>query len=191
METDPAILRRAIEGDDRAMRLLWNQHAPQVEAVVRRLAGDPELAKDIAQEVWVQIFRALPSFRGEAQFATWIHRIAINRTLNVMRRVRRLALLETELEPSTASVEPDTEHRLLAESITVAVRQLPAGARAVFLLHDVDGFTHEEIAAELGISVGGSKSQLFKARARLRRLLAPLLDAREVSMDKDRRYATP
>jgi RNA polymerase sigma-70 factor (ECF subfamily) len=176
METDPAILRRAAAGDDRAMRLLWNQHAPQVEAVVRRLAADPELAKDIAQEVWIQIFRALPSFRGEAQFGTWIHRIAINRTLNAMRRVRRLAVLETDLEPGTAQVEQETEHRLLAQTIADAVRQLPSGARTVFLLHDVEGFTHEEIAAELGITTGGSKSQLFKARARLRRLLSPQID---------------
>jgi len=158
------------------MRLIWNQHAPQVEAVVRRLAGDPELAKDIAQEVWIQIFRALPSFRGDAQFGTWIHRIAINRTLNAMRRVRRLALLETDLEPGVATVEQDTEHRLLARHIADAVAQLPAGARAVFLLHDVEGFTHEEIAAELGITTGGSKSQLFKARARLRRLLSSQID---------------
>jgi RNA polymerase sigma-70 factor, ECF subfamily len=175
METDAAIVRRAIEGDERAMRLLWNQHAPHVEAVVRRFAGDPDLAEDIAQEVWIQIFRALPSWRGDAKFSTWIHRVAINRTLNAMRRVKRLAAAETEIEEDSAMVEQDAERRMLA--------------RTVFLLHDVEGYTHEEIATELGITPGGSKSQLFKARAKLRRLLAPLVEP--FSSDLDRSYAAP
>jgi RNA polymerase sigma-70 factor, ECF subfamily len=174
MDTDAAIVRRAIEGDERAMRLLWNQHAPHVDAVVRRLAGDPDLAEDIAQEVWIQIFRALPSWRGDAKFSTWVHRVAINRTLNALRRTRRLASLETGIEEDSASVEQDGERSMLAASIDAAARQLSPGARTVFLLHDVEGYTHEEIAAELGITPGGSKSQLFKARAKLRRLLAPL-----------------
>lgn len=178
METDAAIVRRAIDGDERAMRLLWNQHAPHVEAVVRRLAGDPDLAEDIAQEVWIQIFRALPSWRGDAKFSTWIHRVAINRTLNALRRVKRLAAAETAIEEDSAVVEQDAERSMLAQSIESAARQLSPGARTVFLLHDVEGYTHEEIASELGITPGGSKSQLFKARAKLRRLLAPLMDQR-------------
>lgn len=173
MDTDAAIVRRAIEGDERAMRLLWNQHAPHVDAVVRRIAGDPDLAEDIAQEVWIQIFRALPSWRGDAKFSTWVHRVAINRTLNALRRTRRLALVETGIEEDSASVEQDGDRSMLAASIEAAARQLSPGARTVFLLHDVEGYTHEEIAAELGITPGGSKSQLFKARAKLRRLLAP------------------
>lgn len=178
METDAAIVRRAIDGDERAMRLLWNQHAPHVEAVVRRLAGDPDLAEDIAQEVWIQIFRALPSWRGDAKFSTWIHRVAINRTLNALRRVKRLAAAETAIEEDSAVVEQDAERSMLAQTIESAARQLSPGARTVFLLHDVEGYTHEEIASELGITPGGSKSQLFKARAKLRRLLAPLMDQR-------------
>ena len=89
METDAAIVRRAIEGDERAMRMLWNQHSAHVDAIVRRLAGDPDLAEDIAQEVWIQIFRALPSWRGDAKFSTWVHRVAVNRTLNALRSTRR------------------------------------------------------------------------------------------------------
>ena len=176
METDAAIVRRAIEGDERAMRLLWNQHAPHVDAVVRRLAGDPDLAQDIAQEVWIQIFRALPSWRGDAKFSTWIHRVAINRTLNAMRRVKRLSTMETGIDEDSAVVEQDAERSMLAQTIAEATRKLSPGARTVFLLHDVEGYTHEEIAVELGITPGGSKSQLFKARAKLRRLLAPLVD---------------
>jgi RNA polymerase sigma-70 factor (ECF subfamily) len=189
METDAAIVRRAIEGDERAMRLLWNQHAPHVDAVVRRLAGDPDLAQDIAQEVWIQIFRALPSWRGDAKFSTWIHRVAINRTLNTLRGVKRRTAAETVIEDDTALVEQDAERRMLAQSIDEAVQQLSPGARTVFLLHDVEGYTHEEIAAELGITSGGSKSQLFKARAKLRRLLAPLVGQRRGNDGAAQHYA--
>jgi RNA polymerase sigma-70 factor (ECF subfamily) len=71
MATDFLTIQRAIEGDERALRALWSQHAPHIDAVVRRLAGDPDLAEDICQEVWIQIFRALPTYRGESQFGTW------------------------------------------------------------------------------------------------------------------------
>src|SRR5580698_3011133 len=96
--TDQSTVRRAIEGDERAMQQLWLEHAPRVDAVVLRLCGDRELAADIAQEVWIQIFRALSSYRGDAQFGTWIHRIAVNRALNELRRVRRIAQVETDFE---------------------------------------------------------------------------------------------
>lgn len=156
------------------MRTLWTQHSPHVDAVVYRLAGDPDLAEDIAQDVWIQIFRALPSWRGDAKFSTWVHRVAVNRTLNALRTSRRTAAVETSIDENSASVEQDGEHTMLAATIDDAAQQLSPGARTVFLLHDVEGYTHEEIAVALGITSGGSKSQLFKARAKLRRLLAPL-----------------
>ena len=174
---DELLIRRAINGDERAMRALWVQHAPHIDAVVRRLVGDADQAADIAQEVWIQIFRALPSYRGDSQFSTWAHRIAVNRTLNALRKTRRIASMETEVEEDSASVEMDTDRSFLAASIEEATQKLSPGARAVFVLHDVEGFTHEEIATELGITSGGSKSQLFKARAKLRKLLAHLIDA--------------
>jgi RNA polymerase sigma-70 factor, ECF subfamily len=149
MGTDQVLIQRAIEGDERALQTLWSQHSPHIDAVIRRLVGDPDLAADVAQEVWIQIFRALPSYRGESQFGTWAHRIAVNRTLNALRRTRR---------------------------IEEAANRLSPGARTVFMMHDVEGYTHEEIARELGITPGGSKSQLFKARAKLRRLLAHVVD---------------
>ena len=177
MTTDAPTIRLACQGDERAMRLLWTQYAPIVDAVVRRLVGDADQAEDVAQEVWIQIFRALPTYRGDAQFSTWAHRIAVNRTLNALRRLRRLDKLETGIEEDSASVDHDGDRSILAATIDEAVQHLAPGARAVFLLHDVEGYTHEEIAAELGITAGGSKSQLFKARAKLRRLLAHLVDA--------------
>jgi len=174
--TDQITIRRAINGDEAALRAIWEQHAPRVDAIVRRLVGDPDLAADVAQEVWIQIFRALPSYRGESQFSTWTHRIAVNRTLNALRSLRRLSKSEVELDEHTSLVEHEGDRALLAQTIDEAVQQLSPGARAVFVLHDVEGYTHEEIARELGITPGGSKSQLFKARAKLRRLLAHLVD---------------
>ncbi|MEX1186105.1 MAG: RNA polymerase sigma factor [Gemmatimonadaceae bacterium] len=158
------------------MRTLWSQHSPHIDAVVRRLCGDAELAADIAQEVWIQIFRALPGYRGEAQFGTWAHRIAVNRTLNALRKVRRIEKWEVDISDDSAATEMDSERGFLAESIDDAMQQLSPGARTVFVLHDVEGYTHEEIASRLGITSGGSKSQLFKARAKLRRLLAHVID---------------
>lgn len=177
MATDFLTIQRAIEGDERALRALWSQHAPHIDAVVRRLAGDPDLAEDICQEVWIQIFRALPTYRGESQFGTWAHRIAVNRTLNALRRTRRLTKIETDIEEETVAVDHGGEKAMLRSVIDAATAQLSPGARTVFLMHDVEGFTHEEIATELGITPGGSKSQLFKARAKLRRLLAHVVDA--------------
>jgi RNA polymerase sigma-70 factor (ECF subfamily) len=174
--TDRFVIERAVRGDERALRQLWTEHSPRVDAVVRRLAGDPDLAADIAQDVWMQIFRALPSFRGDAQFATWAHRIAVNRTLNALRRIRRVEKVETLMEDDTVSVEMDSDRAFLAESIDQAMQRLPRGARMIFVLHDVEGYTHEAIAEELGITSGASKSQLFKAREKLRRLLAHLVD---------------
>jgi RNA polymerase sigma-70 factor (ECF subfamily) len=186
MATDPLTIRRAIDGDESAMRTLWVEHAPRIDAVVRRLVGgDADQAADIAQEVWIQIFRALPSWRGDSQFSTWAHRIAVNRTLNALRSVRRLAKLEVVMDDDTVSVEDDPDRTFLAQSIDEAVQKLSPGARSVFVLHDVEGYTHEEIAKELGITSGGSKSQLFKARAKLRRLLAHVVDATSPTKDQD------
>ena len=176
MESDQLLIRRAIDGDERALRQLWSQYAPRIDAVVKRLAGDPDLAADIAQDVWIQIFRALKTYRGDAQFGTWAHRIAVNRTLNALRKVRRLAKVEMDIEEDSVSVEMDSDRSFVVASIEEAARKLPDGARTVFMLHDVEGYTHEDIARELGITPGASKSQLFKARAKLRRLLAHLVD---------------
>jgi RNA polymerase sigma-70 factor (ECF subfamily) len=176
MHQDQTLIRRSVEGDERAMRQLWSLHAPRIDAVVRRLVGDPDLAADIAQEVWIQIFRALPTYRGDSRFTTWAHRIAVNRTLNALRSARRIQMTEVEIMDDTASVDHDGERSVLAATIDAAVQQLSPGARAVFVLHDVEGYTHEEIATQMGITSGGSKSQLFKARAKLRRLLAHIVD---------------
>jgi len=189
MENDKVIIQRAMQGDEAAMRSLWTRHAPHIDAVVRRLVGnDLDLAADVAQEVWIQIFRALPQYRGDSQFGTWAHRIAVNRTLNALRKTRRLAKIETDVEEDSALVEPEPERALMLATIENAANRLSPGARAVFMLHDVEGYTHEEIAERLGITAGGSKSQLFKARAKLRIMLAHLVDT---PMRKDMQNVAP
>ena len=189
MENEKQVIQRAIQGDEAAMRALWSRHAPHVDAVVRRLVGnDLDIAADIAQEIWIQIFRALPQYRGDSQFGTWAHRIAVNRTLNALRKTRRLAKIETDVEEDTVLVEPEPERALMMQTIENAASKLSPGARTVFVLHDVEGYTHEEIAERLGITSGGSKSQLFKARAKLRTLLAHLVDT---PLRKDMKHVAP
>jgi RNA polymerase sigma-70 factor (ECF subfamily) len=193
MSDELLIIRRAIAGDESAVRALWTRHAPHIDVVVRRLVGgDADLAADIAQEVWIQIFRALPTYRGDSQFSTWAHRIAVNRTLNALRKVHRLSAIEKEVAEDTACVELDTDSSFVGRSIAEAAARLSPGARAVFMLHDVEGYTHEEIARELGITTGGSKSQLFKARNKLRKLLAHLIDETDVRVSNtDPTYVAP
>jgi RNA polymerase sigma-70 factor, ECF subfamily len=167
-ETD--CIRRAQNGDATAIRELYTRYAPRVHAVVRRLAGDDALAEDWAQEAWVRAFRALPGFRGDARFSTWLHRIAVNSALHGRRGRERKAGREVAL---TATTERPTsgDQVMLRLSLQRALDDLPPGQRQIVVLHDVEGYTHEEIGDLLGIAAGTSKSQLFKARARLRTLL--------------------
>lgn len=165
------LVRRATEGDGDAIRELHRHYAPRVFAIVRRLAGDDALAEDWAQEAWIRAIRALPAFRGESRFSTWLHRIAVNSALHGRRWRERRARNEVDLPITLPQREgSDTVLRI---SLERALDGLPAGMRQVLVLHDVEGYTHEEIASLLGVTPGTSKSQLFKARARMRRVLRP------------------
>ena len=167
------LIQRAQTGDPRAVRELYNQYASRVYAIVRRLAGDDALAEDWAQEAWVRIFRALGSFRGEARFTTWLHRIAVNSALHGRRWRDRRTKHEAPLE-DTVPTRFQSGDALLRMKLERAMKQLPERMRQVLVLHDIEGFTHEEIAEHLGVNTGTSKSQLFKARARMRELLRPV-----------------
>lgn len=164
------LVRRARDGEERAIRQLYERHAPRVYALVRRLAGDDALAEDWAQEAWIRALKALPSFRGDARFSTWLHRIAVNSALHGRRWSERRRGRETA-EPFEASVEPGVDRALLRDRIETALERLPLGMRHVLVLHDVEGYTHDEIGTMLGVTAGTSKSQLFKARGRMRELL--------------------
>jgi RNA polymerase sigma-70 factor, ECF subfamily len=175
--TETELIRRAKGGDETAVRTLYDRYAPRVYAVVRRVAGDDALADDCAQEAWIRVFRALPGFRGDSAFSTWIHRVAVNSALQGLRGRSRHESRETTLllgEPAAAP-EPSAapEPAALRIALERAMARLPDGMRQVLVLHDVEGFTHDEIGEMMGIAAGTSKSQLFKARAKMRELLAP------------------
>jgi RNA polymerase sigma-70 factor (ECF subfamily) len=152
------------------VRALYERHAPRVYAVVRRIAGDDELAKDYAQEAWIRAIRALPNFRGDSRFSTWLHRIAVNSALQALRGAESRAKREAPL-PQHVAAPAFTRDALLERRLESAMDQLPEGMRRVLILHDVEGYTHEEIAEVMGVTGGTSKSQLFKARAKMREML--------------------
>jgi len=169
--TDQQLIDGAIAGSEAAIRALYERYASRVYATIYRLAGgDSALAEDWAQEAWISAIRALPTFRGGAQFSTWLHRIAVNAALQGLRKQQRREGPEIPL-PDEPLADPNRDRPLLRYQIEQALASLPAGMRQVLVLHDVEGYTHEEIAASLEITVGTSKSQLFKARARMRELL--------------------
>lgn len=172
MEDDRSLVAAAAGGDPEAVRRLYDRNAARIFGAVRRLAGDDGLAEDWAQEAWMRVFRSLHSYRGESRFSTWAHRIAVNVALNARRKLGREAKRQQSLErvPEPTG-RPDRP--LLRMRLEEAIDQLPEGMRKVLVLHDVEGFTHPEIAEMTGVAVGTCKSQLFKARAKLRDLLEP------------------
>jgi RNA polymerase sigma-70 factor (ECF subfamily) len=167
------LIRCACDGDPDAVRTLYDRYAPRVYAVVRRIAGDDDLAQDYAQDAWIRAIRALPTFRGDARFSTWLHRIAVNAALQALRR-HRSRDRRTAPMPEAIPVSPRLGDALLQERLEAAMDRLPDGMRQVLILHDVEGYTHEEIGDVLGVTSGTSKSQLSKARARMRGLLGSI-----------------
>jgi RNA polymerase sigma-70 factor, ECF subfamily len=167
------LIGRVLAGDPVAERALYDGHVDRVFRLVYRMAGDLDRAQDFTQETFIRAFSRLAEFRGEAALSTWLGSIAISVTLNGLRKLRRRNEREVELDDIrplgrvTLSAEPDLKTRL-----TQAIDNLPDGYRAVFVMHDVEGYTHEEIASALGVHPGTSKAQLFRARARLREALA-------------------
>jgi RNA polymerase sigma-70 factor (ECF subfamily) len=167
------LIGRVLAGDPSAERALYDAHVDRVFRLVYRMAGDLDRAQDYTQETFIRAFSRLGDFRGEAALSTWLGSIAISVTLNGLRRVRRRQEREVALDDVVPvgrvprEAEPDLKTRL-----TQAIDDLPEGYRAVFVMHDVEGFTHEEIATSLGVHPGTSKAQLFRARARLREALA-------------------
>ena len=170
---DRELIARVRAGDPAAERALYDAHVDRVYRLSYRMAGDDELARDFTQETFIRAFERLDTFRGEAAFSTWLHSIATSVALNGLRKVKRFRKREADIEEADGvtvgrrHAEPDLKKRL-AE----AIDGLPDGYRTVFLLHDVEGYTHEEIGAALAIESGTSKAQLSRARAKLRIALA-------------------
>jgi RNA polymerase sigma-70 factor (ECF subfamily) len=175
------MVRLAQQGDEAAFEGLYQMHSRRVYALCLRMVGDPVEAEDLTQEAFLQLFRKIHTFRGESAFSSWLHRLTANIVLMRFRKKRLAAVSLDELtrpdedreRPSIEFGAPDL--RLVGVfdrvNLQTAVGQLPEGYKSMFLLHDVHGFEHNEIATMLGCSVGNSKSQLHKARKRLRELL--------------------
>jgi RNA polymerase sigma-70 factor (ECF subfamily) len=170
---DQELIGRVLAGDPSAERALYDAHVDRVFGLVYRMAGDLDRAQDYTQETFIKAFQKLAEFRGESALGTWLGSIAISITLNGLRKVKRYREREVNLDDtvpigrSDRQAEPDLKERL-----SRAIDDLPEGYRAVFVMHDVEGYTHQEIAASLGVHPGTSKAQLFRARARLREALA-------------------
>ena len=167
------MIDRARNGDPRAERELYEGNVDRIYRLAYRLTGDEELAQDFTQQTFIRAFDRLGTFRGEAKLSTWLCSVATSVVYNGLRKVKRFRQREVDLDHAAPQAdrkrqaEPDLKDRLRE-----AINGLPQGYRMVFLMHDVEGFTHEEIGTALGIQSGTSKAQLSRARAKLRGSLA-------------------
>ena len=172
-------IERAKLGDAEAFEVLYSLHRRRVYSLCLRMTSNTAEAEDLTQEAFLQLFRKIATFRGESAFSTWLHRMAVNVVLMQLRKksLPVVPLEETiETEEDTPKKEPGAEDPVLAGSVDrlqlkKAVESLPPGYRTIFVLHDVEGYEHNEIAEIVGCSIGNSKSQLHKARMKLRELL--------------------
>ena len=159
-----------VNGDERAFRELYRRHTPRLYQLILRLTGSEHDAEDVVQEAWIRATEAAANFRWESGFGTWLTGIAINRFKELLRKRNRWPALGLE-----QVAEPESRPERVGERIDLerALSLLPIGYRTILVLHDVEGFRHEEIAEQLGIAAGTSKSQLFHARRYVRALLEP------------------
>jgi RNA polymerase sigma-70 factor, ECF subfamily len=169
-------IERAKQGDEAAFEALYNLHKRRVYSLCLRMVSNPAQAEDLAQEAFLQLFRKIGTFRGESAFSTWLHRMTVNVVLmNLRRKGLPLVSLEETLEtdeetPRKELGAPDLKLTGSIDRLQLqrAIEKLPPGYKTVFVLHDVEGFEHNEIAEMVGCSIGNSKSQLHKARLKLR-----------------------
>ncbi len=179
--TEAEAIRRAQQGDAAAFERIYRLHGRRVYALCLRMVGNTAEAEDLTQEAFLQLFRKIGTFRGESAFSTWLHRLAVN---VVLMRLRKRTVAVTSLDEQNEQDEessgprkdigaPDLRLSGSVDRVNLerAVQQLSPGYRSVFVLHDIEGYEHNEIAALMKCSIGNSKSQLHKARMRLRELL--------------------
>jgi len=177
--TEAEAIERAKQGDAEAFEILYNLHKRRVYSLCLRMTANTAEAEDLTQEAFLQLFRKLGTFRGESAFSTWLHRMAVN---VVLMRLRKKGLAVVPLEETIETEEEAPKKELGAPDSVLAgsvdrlqleraIENLPPGYRTVFVLHDVEGYEHNEIAQIVGCSIGNSKSQLHKARMKLRDLL--------------------
>jgi RNA polymerase sigma-70 factor (ECF subfamily) len=170
---DGELVAAVLRGESDAERMLYDRHVDRLYRLAYRMSGDETLARDFVQDAFVRAFDKLGDFRGESSLATWLHSVTSSVVLNGLKKVKRIRAREepddelAHVASAERHAEPDLKVKLAR-----AIDGLPDGYRTVFVMHDVEGYTHEEIGQALGIQAGTSKAQLFRARARLRMELA-------------------
>ena len=178
---DADVVRLAQQGDADAFERIYQLHSRKIYNLCVRMTGDRTEAEDLTQDVFLQLLRKIDTFRGESTFSTWLHRMCVN---IVLMRFRKKPIAQTSLdiitnpekESGTPPKElggPDLRLNGVIDRVTLqaAINELPPGYKAMFILHDIEGYNHDEIAGMFGCSAGNSKSQVHKARMRLRELL--------------------
>ena len=177
---EPDLIARVLAGDRIAARELYDAHAPRVFRLAFRLTGDADLAREFTQDTFVRAFGQLSRFRGDSALSTWLHRITVTVVANAMRKVKRFRERETDLEDvhphHAAGLDggPGGVDPVLRDRLHRAIDDLPEIYRTTVILHDIEGYTHTEIAEILGVAEGTCKSRLSQARAQLRAALADL-----------------
>jgi RNA polymerase sigma-70 factor (ECF subfamily) len=176
------LIRRAQQGDEEAFGKLFQLHKRRVYSVCLLMTSDPSEAEDLTQEAFLRVFRKVGTFRGDSAFSTWLHRVAVNTVLMRLRRRKSPPMLSLDepVSPDSPSLRHEFGETDLNLSGTIdrialrrAIEELPPGCRKIFVLHAVEGYQHQEIAQVLRCSVGNSKSQLYKAKMKMRDLLFP------------------
>lgn len=181
-ESERSLIQRAQRGDEQAFASLYQSHKKRVYSVCLLMTKDMAEAEDLTQEAFLQVFRCVGSFRGDSAFSTWLYRVAVNTVLMKLRRRKAppLVSLDEPVSSESPSLRRDVGTADLnlsgaIDRITLrrALQELPAGCRQIFALHEVEGYQHHEIAKMLDCSVGNSKSQLHKAKMKMRDLVFP------------------
>jgi len=167
------LVARCRAGDVDAFETLYKQHGARIYSLASRMAGSPEEGEDLLQEIFLQAYRKLDSFKGDASIGTWLYRLALNHCLDFVRSRRAKMGKLTDTLDTDGSIEPTALRETPVARIDLqrGIEQLPQGCREAFVLHDVEGYDHKEVAGMLGIAEGTSKSQVFKARMKLRAYL--------------------
>lgn len=171
-DPDAGLVAAAVRGDPAASRTLFTRHAPMVLRIARRIAGDGPVAEDLVQDVFMRVFERLSTFRGEARFTTWLHRVAVRTCLNGVRRPQRVRRMEIPLGEPPPHRRGDDDAALLRVTLSDAIDALPLALRMPLVLFALEGLTHREVAQALSISEGASRRRVSEARARLRQALS-------------------
>ncbi len=193
-DTDALLVQRTLDGDQKAFGLLVSKYQRRIQRLIGRMVRDAELVEDIAQETFIRAYRALPNFRGDAQFYTWLYRIAVNSAKKALVELRRDPLIfessraseaeddETYRPPNDLSSDETPEMLLAAKEVGVvvnaALEQLPEDLRQAITLREIEGLSYEEIAAVMSCPIGTVRSRIFRAREAISERVKPMLEKR-------------